>query len=267
MIKLNRVKELPEWFDLDRYQDCKKFGAWDWYNCLSMRREIDSTLNLDLCSGFPVGSYRFASGGIPRFICETPLDWKTYRRTHLATKDTPLSPPDFPVRELEFIDLVYIRDNGICDEYDGIDSSKAGHWITFCDDSTDILEKLDRVPVGPLDGRLETLAVDMDATDAVLVTAFSAWLKMARTRHASATSKRERPAYKDWASYGLLPYLDLMLWSKGTGTQIPHHLMAEAVGYRKGGDSFRKTVPRLANALMQSLSELEALAAIEAGPE
>ena len=43
--------------------------------------------------------------------------------------------------------------------------------------------------------------------------------------------------------------------------------MAQAVGYRKGGDSFRKTVPKLAGELMRSLAELEALAAIEAASE
>ena len=82
-----------------------------------------------------------------------------------------------------------------------------------------------------------------------------------------AASKRERPAYKDWARYGLLPYLDLLTWAMETGNQIPHHVMAQAVGYRKGGDSFRKTVPKLAGELMRSLAELEALAAIEAASE
>ncbi|AKN29155.1 hypothetical protein AB691_4303 [Stutzerimonas stutzeri] len=61
-----------------------------------------------------------------------------------------------------------------------------------------------------------------------------------------------------------MPYLDLFIWSKETGNQISHHLMAEAVGYHKGGDSFRKTVPKLAAELMDSLAELEALASIEA---
>ncbi|MCY1462919.1 hypothetical protein D9M71_807470 [compost metagenome] len=48
-----------------------------------------------------------------------------------------------------------------------------------------------------------------------------------------------------------------------TGNQISHQVMSEAVGYRKGGDSFRKNVPTLRVELAQNLAELEALAAIE----
>nr|WP_302850354.1 DUF6387 family protein [Pseudomonas aromaticivorans] len=109
------------------------------------------------------------------------------------------------------------------------------------------------------------LAVNLQANDSVLMAAFAAWLKDARIKH--PTAKRERPAYWSWAAYGLLPYLDLLIWAKETGSQIPHHVMAEAVGYRKGGDSFRKTVPKLATELMHNLGELEALAAIEAASE
>ncbi|MCY1410335.1 hypothetical protein D9M71_257030 [compost metagenome] len=109
--------------------------------------------------------------------------------------------------------------------------------------------------------------MDLRATDSVLIAAFCDWLKGARAKASTNISKRERPAYKDWARYGLLPYLDLRIWEMETGNRIPHRIMAEAVGYLKGGDSFRKTVPTLADDLMQSLSELEALAAVETRTE
>lgn len=112
------------------------------------------------------------------------------------------------------------------------------------------------------------IQVDMAATDAVLVAAFASWLKEQRMLETiDAASKRERLAYAKWHGYGLLPYLDLLIWAMETGNQIPHHVMAQAVGYCKGGDSFRKTVPKLADELMSSLAELEALAAIEAASE
>lgn len=120
----------------------------------------------------------------------------------------------------------------------------------------------------PIDGKHEkscALNVDLSATDAVLIEAFKLWLK--EVREQTTTHKRERPAYLSWARYGLLPYLDLSIWMKLTNKSIPHELMARAVGYPNGGDSWRKTVPKIREDLAQVLAELEALATIEADME
>jgi hypothetical protein len=121
-------------------------------------------------------------------------------------------------------------------------------------------------PIGIGSDHSYPLNVDLRASDSILIEGFIALLRDVRS-HQAVVSKRERPAYKLWAHYGLLPYLDLHIWSKESGASIPHHVMAEAVGYRKGGDSFRKTVPPLARSLMADLSNLEALSAIEGVPE
>lgn len=268
MAKIDRVEDLPDWFDLDKYHECKKFNAGDWYNCLSVRREFMCVLFLGLRHGFSVDEFYGESCGPQVLMRLDPLDWRAVRATHWGASEESKSPPDFPVRELEFVDLLFQRQSDFEDEAEGRGSRMAELWRLLDNHAwSEVMEKLDGVPVGSVGGRSETIKVDMAATDAVLIAAFSSWLKRARAQYPTVTSKRERPAYKDWASYGLLPYLDLMLWSKEIGIHIPHHIMAEAVGYRKGGDSFRKTVPKLADDLMQSLSELEALAAIEADPE
>lgn len=50
-----------------------------------------------------------------------------------------------------------------------------------------------------------------------------------------------------------------------TDSHIPRHVMSSAVaGYNKGESTFSKTVPPLAANLMRDLSELQALAAVEA---
>lgn len=268
MIKLDRLEELPEWFDLDSYRDCKKFNALDWYNCLTIRRELIGYLQFSSRHGIPVRDVWGSVGEPQILIRRAPLDWRALRSTYWFATEESKSPPDSPVRELEFADLLFQRESDFDDEYEGKDSRKAELWMAFNNHNwTEALEKLEGIAVGCVSGRLETIKVDMAASDAVLITAFSTWLRRARARQPATTNKRERPAYKGWAGYGLLPYLDLMLWSKETGTRISHHTMAEAVGYRKGGDSFRKSVPKLANDLMSSLSELEALAAIEASLE
>ncbi len=77
--------------------------------------------------------------------------------------------------------------------------------------------------------------------------------------------KRNRPAYKDWARYGLLPYLDLLpFWSKETERNIPRRIFSAAVSrYDKGESALSKTVVPLAASLMRDLSELVALANYE----
>ena len=108
--------------------------------------------------------------------------------------------------------------------------------------------------------------VDLSATDAILKEAFSSWLKSARAaeKENSATT-RNKPAYDRWGRYGLLPYLDLQIWALENGTHIPDRVMSAAISHYDAGEAnLRKTLAPLAAGLMQDLSALHALAAIEA---
>lgn len=112
--------------------------------------------------------------------------------------------------------------------------------------------------------RLPAISVNLSASDGLLLKAFSDWLKEARSSQQCDIQKPRKPLYDRWASYGLLPYLDLLIWSKETDTRIPYHVMSDAVGYVKGESSFSKTVIPLASSLIRDLSTLEALAVAEA---
>ncbi len=272
MAKIARVKDLPEWFGLEKYQQTEAFGAAEWLTQLRARKYVHdcfvSFTNAGLDLPYMSELLQAAKTELT-LLRESPLGDFSDSTWSQVMGDFSEVPYGNPVRGLTLLDLInqYRADhqdyeNGLCPE------SKKNRWSLIQTTSLKVIpEELISTSVGALMETGEPLLVDMRAPDPVLVEAFVDWLKKARTRQPISSSKRERPAYRDWKGYGLLPYLDLRIWLMGTGNRISHHVMAEAVGYCKGGDSFRKTVPKLANDLLFSLAELEAMAAVEATSE
>jgi hypothetical protein len=106
--------------------------------------------------------------------------------------------------------------------------------------------------------------VNLGATDGEIKLAFDACLKEVRANQ-QAKAKREKPSYKNWARYGLLPYLDLLIWSMETDTNIIDRVMSAAISaYDAGEGNLRTTLAPLAAELMSSLSALQALVAVQA---
>lgn len=274
MIKIDRVEDLPEWFDLEKYKPCETFGAAEWLHELGRRAEL-IRFHPDY-----MGSFEEQGDVLHELISElwrasTEVNSWPLRQSPVDLQGSAIAEPALmPVRAVLTMDLLMqTRRDEIAKMEGKCGDEKVNRWAAIGDPRFPMREgvRVARVPIEIDDYTERTpprpvIQVDLSATDSVLLNAFGVWLKEARARQPVA-SKRERQTYKDWARYGLLPYLDLLIWAMETSSQIPHHVMAQAVGYRKGGDSFRKTVPKLAVEMMRSLAELEALAAIEAVSE
>ncbi|NKQ11985.1 DUF6387 family protein [Pseudomonas sp. SST3] len=244
MAKVSRLEDLPDWFDLREYESCVSFNAFDWLIVLKDRASI-----LELISkGDNVDANDLAERARKDPTDCFRFDWQT---------------PESPVRPLSFGDIAF--KSGIAVLAGSASSSKAEQWIgtlNMISTGNWLSASLNKEAIENRSDHSRSLSVNLLANDSVLMDAFNAWLKDARSQQ-DAVSKRELPAYKSWASYGLLPYLDLFIWMELTENRISYQLMSEAVGYRKGGDSFRKTVPKLRIEIAQHLAELEALASIE----
>ncbi|MNE40638.1 hypothetical protein D3C80_1346720 [compost metagenome] len=108
--------------------------------------------------------------------------------------------------------------------------------------------------------------IDLRASDAVLKKAFSSWLEGVRADHPAA--ERPKAIYDRWARYGVLPYLDLCIWAWETETHIPDRVMSAAIShYDVGEANLRKTIAPLAEGLLSDLSELRAVASLEAAAQ
>jgi len=92
--------------------------------------------------------------------------------------------------------------------------------------------------------------VNLDLPDSVLLESFKQWLVMARSEtHTTKISKQYRkPDFESWARMGVLPWFDLTIWAKESGTSIPNRVMADAIFSRgEGGEeAVRKTTEPLA---------------------
>lgn len=271
MAKIESTADLPVWFSLEKYQGTKDFSAAEWLTALAIRQDILSTVVRRNDSEEGAYDYQCLAPhleALRRAPLKHPSDH--YLWQHIPARGTlaKLS----PVRHLTMQDMAWqaFEDRGRA-ETDHRARQLADRWQAIVGD--DLFEQGLIEQDDPLfmDYRGEgapvaAVRVDLAAQDSVLLEAFSIWLKTARDTHQAA--RRERPAYHDWSRYGLLPYIDLLIWTYETGNQIPHNFMAQAVGYFRGGDSFRKTVPGLAkNLMLSTLAELEALAALEVAQE
>jgi hypothetical protein len=250
MAKIDRVQDLPEWFDLDKYQGSECLDAGDWYRQLLERQSLfDACLNLK--NPKPANSF----------------DYGWYADSIKELRDSPLQLDDGifdvenrhpPVRALRFFDLYM----GAADEQarQGI-TGKVDIGLLFKEGHESGLE----VPVMGSPDLHPALIVNLGAGDSTLRESFAIWLQAARKRRDALEVRRSRPAWNRWARYGVLPYLDLMIWSVETETHIPDRVMSAAISrYDAGEANLRKTVAPMAEALMSDLSELQAVAALDA---
>lgn len=267
MAKINRVEELPEWFDLGKYRGCESFGAYEWHRCLDMRKGIFSLYNVQKMIGTehnilaPFFNKSFVMQELQQLRAQ-PLNfeagngtlWGEDKRRELLKK---------PIKNLMFSDLEH---QFHCDEQDFIsargDELLAERWklITqgerYCPQP-----KLEGLQIETVLGEYPIL-VDLSATDAVLKEEFATWLQV--TRSALKVDAPSAQSYERWAGYRILPYLDLWIWGLETDTQIIEGAFAAAIfpGLCDGMGRL-KTTKKWVKSLMGSLSALEAQAAIE----
>ena len=261
MTKVDHVSDLPEWFDLEHYQGAESFGAVEWYWQIAQRHFLFALLDYLPDEGVFFDKARKAfsrsiphvrgvsveRAQIPGFFGESGI--------HQVLLDSGHS-----VRSLE---LSHLRGHA------SLPGGESLHNLELADTSTgDGPLFLSDVLSYP-DARYAALRVDLGAPDSVILESFKVWLSEVRTIKGRYRDKEfYRPKYRQWARYGILPYLDLIIWEKETGVRIPDRVMAAAISrYDAGESNLRKTVKPLALALMQgnqAIDDLMALAALEA---
>lgn len=267
MIKINNIKELPEWFDVEKYKGAKNLDAAGWFIQLSLRKDLYDLYTMFEKEGSDESTF-WAGGkilhGIVRQCLERlrsqPIQTDTYENIYASglvsgyKEDLSIK----PVRGLSFQDL---REQRLWDESkDNGKVCQANRWgLLTASELSDC--PAEPILVGRFGKNRFAMLVDLNATDNVLNKSFKIWLKEAR-RNALDTPKKASSLYRKWAGYGVLPYLDLRIWAMEKRFQITHDVMARAINDCVA-DNFRKTNADIAINLMRDLSELQALAAFE----
>lgn len=250
-MKVKNVSDLPEWFDLEKYRGCARFGPVEWWACLKERARVWAVVEC-----LPPGA--------PASIRETLTSMRA-RPLAAASRTAGIIDvlaPRPAVRSATWADL------GRAARLDRLaDSEQVPAWRAL---AADIQSSNDATPTegvlmipGWLDKESDAAVaiVNLSASDSVVKSAFEAWLAQARAATGCTAKTRNRPNTGNWADYGLLPYLDLRLWCLEVDAWIPEHVMADATSPYSDPDRIGDTLAPLARALMSDLSQLRSLAA------
>ncbi len=288
--KINSTAELPSWFCLQKYELVSTFSAQDWLFELALRTValnqiyfakefLRSTSDTDL--------QRLAEDSNPQLI-NLAHDFSEFID---ALRDQPIrchlegnmlwdgmvelialdSRDRGCVRPLTIEDL-YLQKNA--DELaleDGIGSEAAVERWKYVTGESEV-DFSRESPVHPISinrhmpNRWDEpiLVIDLNIPDVLLLEAFKDWLKNQRLSPPPGLTVRRKPAYEWWSRYGLLPYIDLLIWSHQTDHHIPDRVMAEAISsFNAGEDRLRKTIKPIVSDIYSHLEGLRELAAAE----
>jgi hypothetical protein len=265
--RIKHIEELPAWFNLEKYQETERFSAADWYKQLRIRKEILTEIKITTTSK---NRNKIKEE-------QTPLALQELRKNPITSdlNNNYWSAIEInadlasPVRELTFCDLAYQSLQDLDDSESGIkDKFESDRWKLISQTCQDYFPyELDKLPLPNMigDGAQYSLAIliDMSASNKVLREAFDAWLTSARVVLPEIASRKDT-LYERWSRYGLLPYLDLLIWEAETENKITDRVMAQAIThFDRGDENLRKTLDVLATRLMRDLSGLRAVAALE----
>lgn len=230
MAKIDRVEDLPEWFDLEKYKGCENFGAVEWYTCLDRRQQVFAMLfDDDYIAALQAET---APEGCPAHFVEV-------------------------LRDMASMMLGSIRADPLAFSHAPLSLSSLAHSLPVMRP-----EKASPAQMPSL----TPIMVDLGASDDSLKAAFSAWLDEARLHHPKEA--QPKPFYDRWARYGVLPCIDLSIWAWESGIKIPDRVMSAAISRDCMGESnFCRTVKPIVRDLLCDMSALRELASIEAAKE
>jgi hypothetical protein len=271
--RLKHISELPEWFQLEKYEFTKSLFALGWYEQFFVRGTFlyharDMRKNNEI---FPDDFKQAmqASRENPNAVIENDP-----RLANYCTYDSTPGIPEHPLktlkqkssRGLKAIKSITMRDyigfkfllqpertRYIEDWFNQPNSKKETHpedapWFNepICNSYT------------PMYGKsADTVSINLRLPDSLLIESFKKYLAEKRkTVPAFSTKHYRETAYDHWADLGILPYLDLIIWGIETETQIPNRVLADAL-YPSGDkceETIRKTTSQLAETLLDSKS-------------
>ena len=202
-----RIKPPPpaalDGFDVRKYDACAEWGAREWRMALSMRSAMRHFLHT-------------MKDGLSKVKLPDPV-FSNEREYYLKIAEERLANPlSVPQGAPYLVAPVIIRDLCFSDffHFDGI----AGRAQEAGLDIQAGLRIRDVATAVGLSSDTFYLSLDLSASDLVIKEKFDNWLKITREKSGIKPAFTERllneSDFKDWHASRLLPFLDLLLWSK-----------------------------------------------------
>lgn len=281
--KIKHINELPDWFNLEKYERSKTLDTAGWYEQLSIRNCIKSLLSDNLSDNLPISHQDLETleglratpiidvndNFLIKTLCCGGELWelKTKNpRYSLGVHMTTVREHYLTENNIEDEKRTYAR-NFFSQIFSGDLFKEPCLPLKYpCVDWID--EAIDGIRSSP-DFNVN-INVDMGLPDKVLIEQFKQLLINLRSPLQQAgvsIHNKLRPDFEGWAKFGILPYLDLNTWAELEGVIIPNRVMADAIfPLGEGGEEVvRKTTQKIANEILTKshLNKLAALAAHE----
>lgn len=266
--RIKHVSELPEWFKLEKYEGAKDLNITGWYQQLVIR-------NSAMLHVKAINQEAF------RLMRENPIiNIKNHRIFwtwfHEVQQRLNMHNPHFAlgVHSLTIDEFIHIEECLLSERL-----NHARKWKENCStpNSNFPYERWIDEPIynsaKPDHYPCRALYVNLGLPDVVLIDHFKECLT--KLRNHSNTHDVQKYYRKldthNWIKYGVLPYLDLIIWEKEMDVTIPNRVMADAI-YPPGiagEETVRKTTSELASELthQMSLNQLGSEAALEISEE
>lgn len=266
--RIKHVSELPRWFNLEKYVAAKDLNITGWYQQLVIRKSAmlhAKNINQEV--------FRLMRENPIINIENHGIFWNWF---HDAQQRLSMHNPHYAlgVHSLTINEFINIEDGLLSERLHyarGWKNNRSNpnpffpyeHWI---DEPVYNSAKPKHYPV-------RAIYVNLGLPDVVLIEHFKECL--ARLREHTDTHHVQKYYRKfdthNWLKYGILPYLDLIIWGKEIDVSIPNRVMADAI-YPPGiggEETVRKTTSELASVLIDqmTLNQLGSEAALEISEE
>jgi len=286
MTKLKRVKELPSWFRPERYKELARFNAQAWLEQLRHRKWLFEGNPVFPKSTKGQGHHEDMDAWKKRVevpvaqLLQDPLLVRAESAIFIVRgepRPTMIQRGEFwdfgageaPLQEVRFKSILNLalRDSAFAE--DGSADAERWECIKNLGGRFSVSAEIAESAISIGHDRHPVLSVNLSASDADLEAYFEQWLKRARLeRGMPDTVRKNAPPYASWIDYGVLPYLDLKIWSLQRGIEITAQAFADMLpnitgNYDRGLDSVRDNTIVWAKKLMIDLSALEELAKAE----
>lgn len=264
-LSIKHVKELPNWFKLEKYEAAKTLDAHGWYKNLFVRQKILKSIGEDHFIKALEANKQIA------LLIKGDLD--CLRLEPILKKESLFILNSFGVSGRKEPGVRRLTIGDLYNEIKLIDIDKQNYAkkiILNTEDSEGFWDALYHTEykkewnVNPL---LEELScnlihINLQLPEKLLIEQFTSLVKKMQYKRAN-----KKPNFDGWIQFGILPYIDLRIWEKETKRSIPNSVMANAIfPPSEGGEEVvRKTTKKIIETILTSnyLMYLEDYAANE----
>jgi len=266
--RIKYISELPEWFELKKYEFTKNLDALGWYEQLYVR-----------------GTFLYHARDMQKNNEAFPEDFKqamqaSRENLHTIIENDPrlanycTMAPGCPLQSLKQnnirglgLDAIksvtmrdyigfkfYLRPERIqyIEDWFNLPNSKKE---IYAKDTSWFNEPICNSFIPMYGNALDTINVNLRLPDSFLIESFKEHLAARRKAVQVFSTKHFRESdYNNWVNMGVIPYLDLIIWGIEHQIKVPNRIIADALypDGEKGEETIRKTTSQLAETLLDA---------------